>query len=81
MVEKEQIEIDAKLIRRIVAGGTAKRGANGEWTLTIQLDGDLPLDPERTLPLRRTVAVKGRQQGRRSNPANNWGEGGGFRKK
>lgn len=81
MVDKEEITIDAKLIRRIVTGGIARRGANGEWSLTISLGGDIALDDSRTLPIRRDVAVKARQQGRRANPAQNWGKGGGFRSK
>ncbi len=81
MVEKEQIEIDAKLIRKIVTGGIARRGANGEWSLTISLSGNVPLGDGRTLPILRDFAVKTRQQGRKANPANNWGKGGGFRGK
>ncbi len=80
MVEKEEIKIDAKLIRKIVTGGIAKRGANGEWSLSISLDGDVPIDADRKLPIRRKVAVKARQQGRKPNPAQNWGSGG-FRSK
>lgn len=81
MVDKEEIKIDTELVRKIVAGGIARRGANGEWSLVIFLDGDIALDDNRTLPVRREVAVKARQQGRRANPAQNWGKGGGFRSK
>lgn len=82
MVEKEQIEIDVKLIRRIIASASAKRGASGEWSLNISLDGDVPLDEWRSLPISRTVAIKARQAGRKPNPAQNWGKGGrGFKSK
>lgn len=81
MVEREEITIDAEMIRLIVSGGTARRGANGEWSLTVLFDGNVPLDDERYLPIRRDVAIKARQSGRKSNPANNWGKGGGFRRK
>jgi len=81
MVEREKITIDAKLIRRIVTGGEANRGANGEWSLTVYFDGDVPLDAERKLPIRRGVSIKARQSGRKANPANNWGKGGGFQRK
>jgi hypothetical protein len=81
MVEKETIELDTAALQMLVVGGQAKRGLNGEWAVVIKLDGDIGLGDGRTLPVRREVHVKARQQGRKANPAQNWGKGGGFRKK
>ena len=81
MVEKEQVELDVDGLRQLIIGGAAKRGANGEWTLHLALKGDYSLDDNRLLPIDRTVKIKTRQQGRKPNPARNWGKGGGFRKK
>lgn len=81
MVDKETFEIEAEAVAALVTGGTIRRGYNGEWTLDIQIDGDLRIDGERTLPLRGILKIKGRQNGRKANPANNWGKGGGFKKK
>jgi len=82
MVEKEEIKLDSKVLKKLITGGLAKRGANGEWSVSVVLDGDISLADGRVLPvIRRTVTVKTRQQGRRANPAQNWGKGGGFRSK
>lgn len=82
MVEKETIELDAANLQMLITGGQAKRGLNGEWAVVIKLDGDVSLGDGRTLPVRRDVHVKvKRQKGRLPNPAQNWGKGGGFRKK
>jgi hypothetical protein len=53
MVEKETINIDAATVQIIVTGAMARRGANGEWSLSISLDGDIPLGDGRILPIRR----------------------------
>lgn len=81
MVEREKKIIEAAHIQSLIAGGTIRRGANGEWTLEIQVDGDLPIDEYRTLPLRGRLKLKGRQEGRRPHSSPNWSKGGGFKKK
>lgn len=81
MVEKETIELDAATLQMLVVEGCARRGLNGEWAVIIKLDGDVSLGDGRSLPIRREVHVKSRQRGRKPNPAQNWGKGGGFRKK
>lgn len=82
MVERETIELDAAALQMLVVGGEAKRGLNGEWAVIIQLDGDIPLGDGRSLSVRKEVRAKvKRQNGRKPNPARNWGKGGGFRKK
>lgn len=82
MVEKETIELDAAALQMLVVGGVAKRGLNGEWAVIIKLDGEIGLSDGRALPVCRDVHVKvKRQKGRLPNPAQNWGKGGGFRKK
>ena len=79
MVERESIELDAAALQMLVVGGCAKRGLNGEWAVIIELDGQVDLSDGRALPVRRKVHVKARQRGRKPNPAQNWGPGGGFR--
>lgn len=82
MVEKETIELDAATLQMLVMGGVAKRGLNGEWAVIIKLDGDVGLGDGRSLSVRKEVHAKvKRQNGRLPNPAQNWGKGGGFRKK
>ena len=82
MVDKETIELDAAALQMLVVGGIAKRGLNGEWAVIIKLDGEVGLGDGRALPVKRDVHVKvKRQKGRLPNPAQNWGKGGGFRKK
>ena len=81
MVERETIELDAAALQMLVVGGEARRGLNGEWAVIIEIQGDVSLDDGRSLPVSRKVHIKSRQNGRRPNPAQNWGKGGGFRKK
>lgn len=81
MVEKETIELDAAALQMLIVGGEARRGLNGEWAVVIKLDGEVGLSDGRSLPVRREVHIKARQNGRLPNPAKNWGKGGGFRKK
>jgi len=81
MVERETIILDAAALQMLVVGGEARRGLNGEWAVVIELDGDVALGDGRSLPVRRDVHIKSRQKGRKPNPAQNWGKGGGFRKK
>jgi len=81
MVERETITLDAAALQMLVVGGEARRGLNGEWAVVLQLDGDVSLADGRTLPVHRDVHVKTRQRGRKPNPAQNWGKGGGFRRK
>lgn len=82
MVERETITLDAAALQMLVVGGEARRGRGGPWTVIIQLNGEVALDDGRSLSVRKEVRVKvKRQNGRKPNPAQNWGKGGGFRPK
>jgi hypothetical protein len=80
MVEIENIEIEPADAQMLIAAARIARGRNGEWTLILSIDGDLQIDADRVLPLRGELRLKGRQRGRKGNPAQNWGSGG-FKKK
>jgi hypothetical protein len=69
MVEREEIEIRAKDAQELITAARISRGPNGEWTIILDVDGDVWIDDDRHLPLRGELRLKGRQKGRRPNPA------------
>lgn len=80
MVKRECIEIEnIDAVRDLIASARMLRAANGEWTLVLDLDGELLIDDRRALPVRGDLRIRGRQRGRLANPA--WGETSKLRKK
>ena len=72
MVEREEIEISIKDARELIVTARLVRGRNGEWTIIMDVDGDIEIDSSRCLSLRGELRLKGRQKGRKLNPA--WSE-------
>jgi hypothetical protein len=78
MVKQETITLDTEAVRDLVQSAIAVRAPSGSWTVTVSLSGELKLDDDRTLPVRKQVKFKSNQIGRKPNPS--WGKHG-FKKK
>lgn len=80
MVKREAIEIEnLAAAQGLITAARMLRAANGEWTLVLDLDGELPIDDRRVLPVRGDLRIRGRQRGRAVNPA--WKDTGKLSKK
>jgi len=69
MVEREEINLTATDAQRIITAARIVRGVNGEWTIIINVDGDIRIDEYRHIPFTGELRLKGRQRGRKPNPA------------
>jgi hypothetical protein len=72
MVEREEMTITSADAQRIIAAARIVRGGNGEWTIILDVDGDIRIDEYRHISFTGELRLKGRQRGRRPNPA--WGK-------
>lgn len=69
-MDKETIELDNDALCKVLHFVTAKRGADGKWTIELLLDGALPIDELRSLVIeKRLVKFRAtRMEGRKPNP-------------
>jgi hypothetical protein len=69
MVEEENISLSAADIQLLIAGGNLRRLPSGYWALTLSLDGEIAIDKERSLTVKREAHIgKLVQTGRRALP-------------